>query len=84
MVNETNEDHESTQQEIALLVDTLRKCFGALKARYYIAEYQDTLFIEVEGLEDLSETEITEVAAPVLNELDADFEEISLVPYQPG
>ncbi len=75
-----NADYEAYEQDIEILVDTLRKCFNADKARYSVVGHQNTLFIEIEGLDELSPDEITEVAEPVLDELDMDFDEISLLP----
>ena len=80
MAEFTEQDYEDYEKDIEVLVDTLRQCFLADKARYYVAGHQNTLFIEIEGLDELSEEEITEVAEPVLDELDLDFDEISLVP----
>lgn len=80
MAEFTEQDYEDYEQDIEILVDTLRQCFLADKARYYVAGHQNTLFIEIEGLDELSEQEVTEVAEPVLDELDLDFDEISLVP----
>lgn len=73
-------DYESYEQDIKVLVDTLRKCFNSEKARYSVAGHQNTLFIEIEGLDELNPDEISEVAEPVLDELDMDFDEISLLP----
>ncbi len=73
-------DYEAYEQDIELLVDTLRKCFKAEKARYSVVGHLNTLFIEIEGLDELSSDEISEVAEPVLDELDMDFNEISLLP----
>jgi hypothetical protein len=73
-------DYEAYEQDIELLVDTLRKCFNAEKARYSVVGHLNTLFIEIEGLDELSPEEISEVAEPVLDELDMDFDEISLLP----
>lgn len=73
-------DYESYEQDIELLVDTLRKCFNAEKARYNVVGHQNTLYIEIAGLEELNPEEISEVAEPVLDELDMDFDEISLLP----
>lgn len=80
MAEFTEQDYDDYEQDIEILVDTLRQCFLADKARYYVAGHQNTLFIEIEGLDELSEQEIAEVAEPVLDELDLDFDEISLVP----
>lgn len=75
-------DYEAYEQDIELLVDTLRKCFNANKARYSVVGHQNTLFIEIEGLDELDADEISEVAEPVLDELDMDFDEISLLPLK--
>lgn len=75
-------DYEAYEQDIELLVDTLRKCFNAEKARYNVVGHQNTLFIEIEGLDKLDSKEISEVAEPVLEELDMDFDEISLLPLK--
>lgn len=75
-----NTDYEAYEQDIKLLVDTLRKCFSAEKARFSVVGHQNTLYIEIEGLDELSPEQISEVAEPVLDELDMDFDEISLLP----
>ncbi|WP_148899419.1 hypothetical protein [Fodinibius salinus] len=75
-------DYETYEQDIEILVDTLRKCFNSEKARYNVVGHQNTLFIEIAGLDQLSPEEISEVAEPVLDELDMDFDEISLLPLK--
>ncbi|HEX6981754.1 MAG TPA: hypothetical protein VF181_03240 [Balneolaceae bacterium] len=82
MAEFTENDYEAYEQDIELLVDTLRQCFGAEKARFNIVGHQNTLFIEIEGLDELSQQKIAEVAEPVLEELDMDFDEISLLPLK--
>lgn len=78
----TESDYEAYEEDLKLLVDTLRKCFNAEKARYYVAGHINTLFVEIEGLDQLSQEEISEVAEPVLEELDMDFDEITLLPLR--
>jgi hypothetical protein len=75
-------DYKAYEQDIELLVDTLRKCFNSEKARYNVVGHKNTLFIEIEGLDELSPEEISEVAEPILDELDMDFDEISLLPLK--
>lgn len=75
-------DYQAYEQDLELLVDTLRKCFNSEQARYYVAGHQNALFIEIEGLEGLSPEEVSEVAEPVLEELDMDFDEISILPLK--
>lgn len=82
MAEFTEDDYEAYEQDLEILVDTLRKCFNAEKARYSVIGHQNALYIEIEGLENLSNDEIQEVAEPVFNELDMDFDEISLVPLK--
>lgn len=83
IMDELNDaDYEAYEQDVELLVDTLRKCFDAPKARYNVIGHQNALFIEIEGLEELSNEEISEVAEPVLQELDMDFDEISILPLK--
>lgn len=82
MGNITDEDYQAYEEDLEILVDTLRQCFNAGKARYHIVEHKDTLFIEIEGLEELTEEEISEVAQPVFDELDMDFDEINLLPMK--
>lgn len=77
-----NANYEAYEQDIEILVDTLRKCFNAEKARYSVVGHQNTLYIEIEGLDELTAEEISEVAEPVLDELDMDFDEISLLPLK--
>ena len=77
-----NADYEAYEQDIEILVDTLRKCFNAEKARYSVVGHQNTLYIEIEGLDELGPEEISEVAEPILDELDMDFDEISLLPLK--
>ncbi len=76
------QDFEAYEQDLRVLVDTLRRSFDAGEARYNVVGHQNTLFIEIEGLEELSPEEITEVAEPILEELDMDFDEISLLPLK--
>jgi hypothetical protein len=82
MADFPDDKFETDEQDIKILVDTLRQYFLADRARYYAAGHQNTLFIEIEGLDELSQEEISEVAEPVLAALDLDFDEIALVPLK--
>jgi hypothetical protein len=82
MADLTDADYEAYEHDIELLVDTLRKYFNAEQARYNVVGHLNTLFIEIEGLDELSPEEISEVAETVLDELDMDFDEISLLPLK--
>ena len=82
MAELTDEDYEAYEEDLEILVDTLRKSFNAQNARYQVVGHQNTLYVEIEGLEELSEEQIQEVAEPIFNELDMDFDEIILVPLK--
>lgn len=80
---ELNEsDFEAFEDDLQILVHTLKESFNAEDARYYVDERHDTLYVELEGLDEYSEAEITEIAGPVLDELDLDFDEIALLPLR--
>lgn len=82
MAELSDADFQAYQEDIEILVDTLRQSFNAQEARYNIVGHQNALFIEIAGLEELSPEEVSEVASPILDELDLDFDEISLLPLQ--
>lgn len=82
MTTFSEESSESSEQDIEILVDVLRQCFEAEKARYHLPEYQDALMIEIQGLDEFSQEEIIEISEPVLTEFDLGFEEILLMPLQ--
>ena len=82
MAELTDDDYEAYEQDLQILVDTLRKSFDAAKARYQVVGHQNALYVEIEGLEELSEEQIQDVAEPIFNELDMDFDEIFLVPMK--
>ena len=80
-MSELNEsDFNAFQEDIAYLVNALKESFESTEARYHEDEINDTLYIELEGLGDYSEDEIQEIAEPLLEELDLDFDEIVLLP----
>lgn len=76
------EDLQEFQKDVDFLVDTLKQVFEAEQARYTINAETDSLFIEIEGLEDFTDAEIEEMAGEVLEELDLDFDEIALLPLK--
>lgn len=81
-MSELNEsDFSAYQEDVAFLVNTLKESFESSDARYYQDEINDTLYVELEGLGDYSEEEIQEIAEPLLEELDLDFDEIVLLPF---
>jgi hypothetical protein len=75
-------DLEAFEEDLLILIDALKESFEATEARYHIDEVHDALYIEIEGLDEYTEEEIQEIASPLLEELDLDFEEIYLVPLR--
>jgi ABC-type Zn uptake system ZnuABC Zn-binding protein ZnuA len=80
MAELSDADFQAYQADIEILVDTLRQSFNAVEARYNVVGHQNALYIEISGLENLTMEEISEIASPILDELDLDFDEISLLP----
>jgi len=80
-MNETNESQiNEWQEEVDYLVGILKESFESLDARYSVDELNDILYVELEGLGDYSEDEIVEIAEPILEEVELDFEDIILLP----
>lgn len=77
---EDDSSPEEFAEDLAVLVEALRESFEAGRARYFVDEIHEILYIEIEGLEEYSPEEVEEIASPLLEELDLDFEEISLLP----
>lgn len=81
-MSETNEsDYEAWQEDISFLVQTLAELFESVKSRYHMDDMNNALYVELEGLQDYSEDEISDIASPLLEELDLDIEDIILLPY---
>lgn len=74
-------DYQSYEEDLRLLINTLKESFESSEAEYHVDEHNDALYIKLEGLEDYSQEEIVEIAGPILGELDMDFEEIVFLPY---
>ena len=79
---QTKEEHEyqSFEQDVDLLVQALKDSFESTDANYRIDDLNNSLYVYLEGLAEYSEEEIEEFAAPLLEELDLDFEHIFLLP----
>ena len=78
---QTKEEHEyeSFEQDVDMLVQSLKDSFESTQANYRIDDLNNSLFVYLEGLEDYSEQEIEEFSAPLLEELDLDFEHIFII-----
>lgn len=80
MPDETEQEYQAWHEDIEYLVKVLKESFESTDASYYVDEINNILYVELEGLDDYSEDEIVEIAGPVLEELDLDFEDILLLP----
>lgn len=80
-MNDSNESQiNEWQEEVEYLVGVLKESFESSDARYSVDELNDILYVELEGLDDYSEDEIVEIAEPILEEIELDFEDIILLP----
>jgi hypothetical protein len=80
-MNDPNESQiNEWQEEVEYLVGVLKESFESSDARYSVDELNDILYVELEGLGDYSEDEIIEIAEPILEEVELDFEDIILIP----
>lgn len=81
MQTKEEQEYESFEQDVDLLVKALKDSFESTEANYRIDDLNNALYVYLEGLKDYSEQEIEEFAAPLLKELDLDFEHIFLLPF---
>lgn len=82
-MEEFNEkDIEAWQEDVEYLVYVLKESFESTDAAYSIDDMNNTLYVELEGLEEYPDEEIFEITEPILEEIDLDFEDIILVPYK--
>jgi len=80
MPDETEQEYQAWQEDIEYLVKILKESFESTNSSYYVDEINEILYVELEGLDEYPEDEIVEIAGPVLEELDLDFEDIILLP----
>jgi len=80
MAKLTENDYRAFEEDLNLLLETLQESFEADETNYFHDDERNTLYVEIEGLETYSNNEIEEIANPVFDELDLDFDEIILVP----
>ena len=82
MPEENESDYTEWTEDVEFLVYTLKESFESSDARYNIDEMNDILYVELEGLDDYSEEEIIEIAEPVLEVTELNFEDIILLPLK--
>lgn len=80
MSDTTEQEYQEWMRDLNYLVDTLKLSFESADARFTVDELNDTLYIELEGLEGYSEEEIEEIATPLLEITELEFEDIILLP----
>ena len=73
---------EEWEKDVQYLVSVLKESFESTDARYSVDDLNDILYVELEGLDEYSEEEIIEIAEPILDIIELDFEDIILVPLQ--
>ncbi len=82
-MDELNEsEYEAWLEDVEYLVNILKESFESDDARYVLDEENDILYVELEGLQDYMEDEIIEIAEPILDTLELDFEDIILLPLK--
>ena len=80
MEDQNETQYEEWQKDVEYLVSILKESFESDEARYNLDELNDILYVELEGLDEYSEEEIIEIAEPILNEIELDFEDVVLLP----
>jgi len=73
-------DYQSFEEDLKFLITTLKDSFESTDVEYYVDDHNDILYVKLEGLDEYPEDEIEEIATPIFEELDMDFEEIILLP----
>lgn len=82
MPEENELDFEEWIKDVEYLVNILKESFESIHAQYNIDEMNDILYVELEGLDDYTNEEIVEIAEPVLEISELDFEDIILLPLK--
>ncbi len=73
-------DYQSFEEDLKFLITTLKDSFESTDVEYYVDDHNDILYVKLEGLDEYPDDEIEEIATPIFEELDMDFEEIILLP----
>ena len=82
MPEENESDFEELREDVEFLVYTLKESFESTDAQYNIDEMNDILYVELEGLDEYSDEEIVEIAEPILDISELNFEDIILLPLK--
>jgi len=76
----TPDSPEAFEAEIRQLIGALQSELGDGESRWFYDEPTETLYIELEHIQNLDEAIIEQKAAPILDACEIDFEEIILLP----
>lgn len=81
-MSEQNEEEalSAWEKDVEFLVNILKESFESTDVKYSVDEQNDILYVELEGLRDYSDEEIVEIAEPIFETADLDFEDIILLP----
>lgn len=69
----------STDEELNRIAGLLAKAFNATSWRISRDPYSETVYIGIPGLDRFGEDHIERVAAPLLDDIDLEYEEIVLI-----
>lgn len=78
----TDPSADAFHNDVQELVSALTKAFNITKTRFHLNDDSDVLYIEIEGLDSMSESDIEKAAGPILENTELEFEEIMLLPYK--
>lgn len=76
------DERQAWTEDVEYLVKILKESFESTDASYFVDEMNEILYVELEGLNEYPDDEIAEIAGPILEELDMDFEDIVLLPLK--
>jgi len=81
-MSEQNEEEalSAWQEDVKFLVNILKESFESTDVKYSADEHNNVLYVELEGLQDYTDEEIIEIAEPIFETADLDFEDIILLP----
>lgn len=82
MQSKEEQEYQSFEEDVATLVKALKDSFESDEAHAKIDDLNNCLYVYLEGLHDYEDDEIEEIASPLLEELDLDFEHIYLLPTE--
>lgn len=80
MADSNESDFEAWKKDVEQLVHFLKESFESTDAAYSVDEMNEILYVELEGLQDYTDEEIVEIAEPILETIELDFEDIILLP----